>query len=94
MTGPFALLSVTKKRVQDDEKGDARTNVRNNIMDPLRYASRMTDERDSVKNNWILRANALWMTTMSTRFYALLRMTKKKEMPQMRHNYWKKAIFI
>ena len=87
MTGPFALLRVTKKRVQDDEKGDARTNVRNNIMDPLRYASRMTDERDSVKNNWILRANALWMTTMNTRFYALLRMTKKKEMPQMRHNY-------
>ena len=47
-------------------------------MDPLRYASRMTDERDSVKNNWILRANALWMTTMSTRFYALLRVTETR----------------
>jgi len=47
-------------------------------MDPLRYASRMTDERDSVKNNWILRANALWMTTMSTHFFALLRVTKKR----------------
>ena len=56
-------------------------------MDPLRSASRMTGERDSVKNNWILRANALWMTTMSTHFFTLLRMTKKKEMPQMRHNY-------
>ena len=56
-------------------------------MDPLRSASRMTGGHDSVKNNWILRANALWMTTMNTRFYALLRMTKKKEMPQMRHNY-------
>jgi hypothetical protein len=38
----------------------------------------MTDERDSVKNNWILRANALWMTTMSTHFFALLRVTKKR----------------
>ena len=63
-------------------------------MDPLRNASRMTSRHDSVKKNWILRANALWMTTMNTRFYALLRVTKKKEMPQMRHNYWKKAIFI
>ena len=47
-------------------------------MDPLRSASRMTGGHDSVKNNWILRANALWMTTMNTRFYALLRMTKKR----------------
>ena len=47
-------------------------------MDPLRYASRMTGGHDSVKNNWILRANALWMTTMNTRFYALLRVTKKR----------------
>lgn len=75
MTGPFALLRVTKKRVQDDEKGDARTNVRNKYNGS---ASRMTDGHDNVKNNWILRANALWVTTMSTRFYALLRVTETR----------------
>lgn len=47
-------------------------------MDPLRSASRMTGGHDSVKNNWILRANALWMTTMNTHFFALLRVTKKR----------------
>jgi hypothetical protein len=30
------------------------------------------------KNNWILRANALWMTTMSTHFFALLRVTETR----------------
>ena len=47
-------------------------------MDPQRSASRMTGGHDSVKNNWILRANALWMTTMSTHFFALLRVTETR----------------